>query len=367
MQEIGQISFTRIGDHALVYNGSNGLLALLNPVGSLICRAYLVGKSADQISSMVAQEFDAPVEQVADDVDRFLAEWRLSGFLEPASAPMVLPELPNEALECIVLCLNQVTVAIHHNLPAEATWIFNRLSHRRLAATASVTITLISNGSGITFFRQGRLVCETTDLDQGSGRLYELLLAADQFEHPVLFFLHAACVHWNKTSILLCGLSGSGKTTLAAALCVAGAAYLGDELAAVSAADFSVSALPSCLSVKHTGTPVMEAITHVAGPLDSPALWNLDPSLFAQTIKRAPAPTLLLFPTYDSDAPFELRRLDPTEALERLLLAGASFGVDSDSPNLGALIRWIESVPAYRCVFAQSDTVIQAVRELSLA
>ncbi|WP_420237523.1 nucleotidyltransferase family protein [Telmatobacter bradus] len=75
----------------------------------------------------------------------------------------------------------------------------------------------------------------------------------------MLAFLHAACLQWHGSGLLLAAEGWSGKTSLAAALVLAGAEC--DELAAVVTDTWQLRALPSCMSVKPSGHAWMEQLT----------------------------------------------------------------------------------------------------------
>lgn len=57
-------------------------------------------------------------------------------------------------------------------------------------------------------------------------------MAAILHQRRLLAF-HAATVAWQGRAIALCGSTGTGKSTLAAALCRAGAGFVGDDIAAI--------------------------------------------------------------------------------------------------------------------------------------
>ena len=68
-----------VGDLASIYS--------LNEVGSCIWEAVAQSRRKEEIISIVRREFEADREQIAKDVDTFLAEMHASGLIELAEAP----------------------------------------------------------------------------------------------------------------------------------------------------------------------------------------------------------------------------------------------------------------------------------------
>lgn len=364
---------TKIDDHALIMNTGNGLLGLLNPTAAFVWNRRRAGRELDAIAAELASTFEQPLECVQKDVRGLLAQWDQAGLLTCADERLATvsgawPRPEDAPRVNTVVQLNTAAVCIKSWLPTGTDALLARLQHRMQPdGNADRVVEIYPVGAmGMAFVVDGLQCGSSPDTDQGAGHLYEILLAAD-CRAPVLAFLHAACLQWHGSGLLLAAESWSGKTSLAAALVLAGAEYLGDELAAVVANTWQLCALPSCMSVKPSGHAWMEQLTGQlhTGPAD--AFWNLDVANFGFCTEQAGPPTVLVFPRYvRHETALRFERIPALEALKLLLRFGLSFGMGAGRPDLAQLVDWVQQTPAYALVYSTTEDALQAI-EASLA
>jgi hypothetical protein len=69
---------------AILLNIDTGLYFGLDPVGTTIWNALTGGATAEEIAAQVAEQFDAPLDQILADVREFLALLSEKGLVRPA-------------------------------------------------------------------------------------------------------------------------------------------------------------------------------------------------------------------------------------------------------------------------------------------
>lgn len=125
--------------------------------------------------------------------------------------------------------------------------------------------------------------------------------------------LHSALVDIGGAGILLCGPSGAGKTTIAAGLVERGCRYLTDETVPISAGSATIEAYPKPLTLKGW------SLARFA-PWRKPDVGRevVPASTFGEVI-AATIPSHIVFPRYEATALTSVKRLAPSDAIERLV------------------------------------------------
>jgi hypothetical protein len=163
--------------------------------------------------------------------------------------------------------------------------------------------------------------------------------------------------------VILSGQSGSGKSTFAAGAVAAGASFVSDDYAPLERGSWLVWPVPYAPSIKRGS---WEALSRAYPDLANAPVHQLGGLelryLELAEARRVPLDQglpvrLLVFPQYRENADFTLHRLTPTEALTELCVARPLL--DRQSDVLAELLRWVESVPAYRVVYDDFGAAVE--------
>jgi len=180
--------------------------------------------------------------------------------------------------------------------------------------------------------------------------------------------LHAGALALDDRAVIMAAPPGSGKGTLAAALMLRGSRLLSDEFGVLRPETGDLIPMLKPVALKNQSVEVIRSFSEdaVIGPLftgtrkgDVAHLAPNDASVDA--VHRPAQPKLVLFPTYESGARLDARRLPGEEAFARL--AFNSFNYHLLGPvGFEAIARVIESCPAYHIRYSQFDEAIEWVQ-----
>lgn len=202
------------------------------------------------------------------------------------------------------------------------------------------------------------------------GALHLPVALAFALRHHGVFHLHAAALDGGAGAVLVAGQSGVGKTTLAMALLEAGLSWLGDD-AAYLAERGGAPLLAGVPRRFHPRPETLRAFPHVAAcaePPDASGRRALDPEAVwpGRRQGRALPPAALLFPEISRRPGTRTARLEPSDALGRLIEASALLVVDGaarSAEHLALLGRLAGSLPALRVELGED--LLQAPAEVA--
>jgi hypothetical protein len=199
-------------------------------------------------------------------------------------------------------------------------------------------------------------------------RCLTALLEAARPARRWLGILHASAVGADGRCVVLCGERGAGKSTLAAALVAAGAEFVTDDYAPLEQASWCVWPVPFAPGIKRGSWRTLKRRypdlyappVHKLAGLEIRYL-DLDGARVAPLHRGLPV-AALVFPRYEAGAVLRQRRITPAEALTSLCHARSLL--DRQPDFLAEMLRWVESVPAYRLSYGDLDGAIGRVRSL---
>ena len=170
---------------------------------------------------------------------------------------------------------------------------------------------------------------------------------------------HAAGLAWQGRGLLLPGASRAGKSTLAAWLSTKGFDYLTDELVFVEWGTNTLQCLTRPLNLKHPSRAVLKTsldFTNLDSQILSSAAADLIPHILlnpSNTLTQPPL-HLIIFPTYQSNAAFELRPLSKAQtglALMQTLINARNLA----GHGFAEAARLARVAPAYRLCYSSFD------------
>ncbi len=157
---------------------------------------------------------------------------------------------------------------------------------------------------------------------------------------PAMSWFHAGAAARGGHAVLIAGPSGCGKSTLTLELCRRGWYFLSDD---VTPLDFARGAIHPLLR-----TPLHRENPRANLPAEDVAgLARVSTDWGALKIAESPAPpAMLLFPTFDADAPLAMTEVAPADAVMRLVPCSLSFAADP-AAGLAHLAALARATPAF--------------------
>jgi hypothetical protein len=185
---------------------------------------------------------------------------------------------------------------------------------------------------------------------------------------PQQLLLHAAVAHRDGRLLMLPGESTYGKSTLAAALAAHGWTLYSDELAPLDPTTLQVAPFPLPVGIKHRSLLALKSCyphleNHPAHRRadDQLVRYLASPQIALAEPFADPAPVAtLIFPRYQPDAPTQLVRLSPLEALQRLAQTGSSER-PMRPEDVEALLALAGQRPCWSLDYSDMEEAVEAV------
>lgn len=185
--------------------------------------------------------------------------------------------------------------------------------------------------------------------------------------------LHAGVVAAGDRAVILAATPGSGKSTLTAALALSGFRLFSDEFGVVRRHDLQLLPLLKPVALKNESIDVIRRfVAHGRGAPIGPihprtrkgSVAHLAPDRASVDARKRPAiPTIVVFPSYQPDAPCSLRPEEPLRAFQRL--AFNSFNYSLLGPDgFRAVAALLDRCPAYALSYSRLDEAVDAIGKL---
>lgn len=182
--------------------------------------------------------------------------------------------------------------------------------------------------------------------------------------------VHAGVVADDDGAIIMSAESGSGKSTLTAALIEQGYRLFSDEFALIGLNDAALQPYPRPISLKEGTIPI---VRELAGPeWISPVVTGTPKGNIAyrrarkndikQAHKTAKA-KLILFPQFTAGAAPLATKLNPAQAILRLIPASTNYGLLGE-PAFHAITKLFDDAEAYEISYSTLEQSLRLVNEL---
>ena len=182
---------------------------------------------------------------------------------------------------------------------------------------------------------------------------------------------HAGAVSDGDRALVLTGAAGSGKTTLTAAMVHDGYRYHSDDLILLDPEDLKIQGVPFGFCIKDGGSAAVgeffpglnEHYLHERGDRKRVRYVPPPPASFRGDDTQGLEASWVVFPRYGAGTTTELRALDRSEALQRLVKE-CTFARPLTRSQVEAFVRWLQSVECYELPLSSLETAVGALRQL---
>lgn len=338
---------------------------VLDSQAAAIWRASEAGFSTDAIAQALTATDRGNAATVRADVTAMIGQWEeVDG--PRAGDPEAEGPLPEPIWSGRWRCqLRDAVVDVAVERPQHARilgrWI-GRFPASRAWADARIEVRDLGGGDSLT-------LVDGKEYGHGRGvrQANRALVALAWPEVQLCGMAHAGAVATKEGAALLAGVSGSGKSTLIARLVSDGCGYLSDDLTPLSM-DGRLVPWPMPISVKSGSWPLLAPCFPALDAAPSfPAKNSYARLLPLQTdaLRENPQPTrAIIFPRFragDTPSPAPVQSL---EVLQRLIVAGFRLEAPIGDERVEALLRWLDSTPAFDLPFGDLDVAAEHVRRL---
>lgn len=185
-----------------------------------------------------------------------------------------------------------------------------------------------------------------------------------------LMTIHAGVVADDKGAIVMSAASGGGKSTLTAALMAEGYRLFSDEFALVDLENAALHPYPRPISLKQQSIPVVRDIVgsdQISEPITGTPKGDIaycrvkksDLSAADQTSRAK----LILFPRFEEGVSPVARKLNPAEAIMRLIPASTNYNLLGE-PAFNAVVKLVRNARAYEISYGSTAQSLQLISEL---
>jgi hypothetical protein len=319
------------------------------------------GTRADAVETLAAGYALTP-EALAPHVDRALGEWQTLGLLAPA-----VPDADDRVSRWrFHLGTHVFELVVDPCDDAPILRAFYRQTDSGPEPADAIIEVRAGRGGERSVYADGREVVTTSDSGLIMGAVQQSML---EHVHPAtvwIALLHGAAVKRGSAGIALPARSGSGKSTLTAYLARNGFEYLADDLIAIAEPDGVIVPWPMPQSIKAGSWEVLASAYPELADRTSYATKRTEAKLLHHDAGPHTAAPLrvIVFPAFASGARLDCRRLEPFDAMQRLLSDRIWLGYPLKRHAVARFVTLLETIPAYELAYDSLSDARQVLMEL---
>ena len=373
-----------IGDDGVLFSEPRQELHAFNTTACVVWCHLEDGLSPAEIAGAIRESSGLDPATAHAHVEAALTDWTAKGLLEggpivPIAAPPAdpVPDLPpldaSEFRHRRNYRMLGVAVEIRFGDERDAVRVDPLLAHLRQARaeTPGIVLDIARVREGVGFYLNGAPADFCPREDQVAPYAKANVWTAVLRRQDYLMQIHAGVVGGEAGCVLLPAAPGSGKSTLTTALVHAGFDLFSDEVALLGA-DLTISPFPTAICVKDSGIDIIASMypsvralpLHLRGDGKRvvylpPPSGSLPPDGHRRPVRG------IAFPRYVAGAPMTSRCIAPAAALARLLSHCQNVARPLDQATVGALVRWIATVPCVEVCYGSLEPVLGMVGRMS--